>query len=79
MKKVEELDEIINYIKNNFPDLKVINSSKGYYKAVHVYFGKGNNYLFQWELQVWLERDQISNLLSHHKYKQDYVKWEKDR
>ena len=79
LKEVTTLKNIIDYIKAEFPELKVINSSKKDYKAIHVYFGKGNNYVFQWELQIWLEKDEINNLLSHHKYKQDYIKWEKEK
>lgn len=79
LKEVTTLKNIIDYIKAEFPELKVINSSKKDYKAIHVYFGKGNNYVFQWELHSWLEKDEINNLLSHHKYKQDYIKWEKEK
>ncbi len=79
LKEEMTLENIIGYLKKEFPELKVINSSKKDYKAVHVYFGKGNNYLFRWELQIWLKKDEINNLLSHHKYKQDYIKWEKEK
>ena len=70
-----------NWIKSTFENLKVIKAYRGEYgeyKAIHVYFGKGNNHLFQWELQIWLLKDSNKNLLSHHKYKQNYIKWEKE-
>lgn len=73
------LNDIIKYIASKFPNLKIINSSKKDYKAIHVYIGKGNNYLFQWELQIWLKNDEFNNLISHHKYKQEYIKWEKEK
>ncbi len=47
------------------------------YKATHIYF-KEDNFNFQWELQVWNEIDEINNINSHERYKQDYVKWEKE-
>ena len=77
LKEEVTLENIIDYLKTNFPELKIIDSSKKSYKAVHVYFGKGNNYLFRWELQIWLKKDEMNNLLSHHRYKQDYIKWER--
>ena len=69
---------INNWLKSTFKNLKVIEAYRGEYRAIHVYFGKGNNYLFQWELQIWLLKDSNKNLLSHHKYKQSYIKWEKE-
>ena len=59
-----------------YPNLKVIDSSKGEYKATHIYFRDGN-YNFQWELQIWNKCDEATNIESHRKYKQEYVKWEK--
>ncbi len=79
LKENVSLDNIISYVEKKFPDLKVIDSSKKDYKAIHIYFGKGNNYLFRWKLQIWLEKDEINNLISHHRYKQDYIKWEKEK
>ena len=79
LKENVSLDNIISYVEKEFPDLKVIDSSKKDYKAIHIYFGKGNNYLFRWKLQIWLEKDEINNLISHHRYKQDYIKWEKEK
>lgn len=70
---------IIDYISVAFPNIKVINSSKMNYKAIHVYFGNEiDNTCFQWELQIWNESDEQTNLKSHNIYKQDYVKWEKE-
>ena len=70
-------NEILTLVSSNFKNLKCIDSSKGDYKATHIYF-KQSNFYFQWELQVWNESDEISNIISHEKYKQDYVKWEKE-
>jgi len=77
----EELDynKIINYVKNHYPKLKCINSDKGEYKAIHIYFGNDNNTNFQWELQLWDKMHEKDNLLSHAKYKQEYTKWENDK
>lgn len=60
----------------NYPNLKCINSTKGKYVATHIYFGNDDNTKFQWELQLWSKENLESNLLSHAKYKQDYIKWE---
>lgn len=46
LKEVTTLKNIIDYIKAEFPELKVINSSKKDYKAIHVYFGKGTTMYF---------------------------------
>ena len=56
---------------------RCINSSKGDYKAVHLYF-KENNEVFQWELQIWNDCDTEGNFASHKKYKQEYTTWEKE-
>ena len=70
-------DEILQLVNAKYNDLKCIDSSKNEYKATHIYFKK-DNFSFQWELQVWNKIDEISNINSHEKYKQDYVKWEND-
>ena len=69
--------QITEFVESKFKDLKCIDSSKQEYKATHIYF-KQNNFNFQWELQVWNKIDEINNINSHEKYKQDYVKWEKE-
>lgn len=56
---------------------KCIDSTKGDYKAVHIYFRR-NNYSFPWELQIWNECDKKANFLSHKTYKQEYTLWEKE-
>ena len=43
----------------------------------YIYFRQGN-FNFQWELQVWNKENEINNITSHEKYKQDYIKWEKE-
>ena len=75
----EELtyEQILEFIEQKHKDLKCINSSKKEYKAIHVYF-KEDNYNFQWELQIWNKSDEAKNINSHEKYKQDYIKWEKE-
>ena len=71
---------IIKHINETFPKIKVIDSSKMDYKAIHIYFGNEiDNTCFQWELQLWYENDEQINLKSHNIYKQDYVKWEKEK
>lgn len=69
-------DDFKNHIKSRF-DLKCIEALRKGYKAIHIYFKK-DNYSFPWELQVWEESYSNSNLISHHKYKQDYASWEKE-
>ncbi len=72
-----EYAQITELIKYKFKNLKCIDSSKQDYKATHIYFRQGN-FNFQWELQVWNREDEINNINSHEKYKQDYIKWEKE-
>lgn len=69
-------EQIAKLIKFKFKNLKCIDSSKQDYKATHIYFRQGN-FNFQWELQIWNKEDEINNINSHEKYKQDYIKWEK--
>ena len=61
---LEELEKLINFIQEE-------------YRATHIYF-KQDNYNFQWELQVWNKNNELNNIKSHNKYKQDYVKWEEE-
>ena len=69
--------QINELIKNKFSNLKCIDSSKKDYKATHIYFKK-DNFSFPWELQIWNEINEKNNIYSHEKYKQDYVRWEKE-
>ncbi len=75
----EKIDNelIQELVKSKFHNLKCIDSSKKDYKATHIYFRQGK-FSFQWELQIWNREDEINNLNSHEKYKQDYIKWEKE-
>lgn len=69
-------DEIKKFIQDTYHDkYKCIDSSKGDYKATHIYFKEGN-LAFQWELQIWNACDARNNLVSHKKYKQGYTEWE---
>lgn len=69
---------IKEFVLDKFPYVdRCIDSSKGEYKATHIYF-KLDNYSFPWELQVWNRHDENSNLISHKKYKQEYTLWEKE-
>lgn len=70
-------NKILQLVNDKYNDLKCIDSSKNEYKATHIYFKK-DNFSFQWELQVWNKIDEINNINSHEKYKQDYVKWENE-
>ena len=72
-----EYENLLEIIKHNFYNLKCILSERGEYKAIHIYF-KEDNYHFRWELQIWNKKDENRNLISHKKYKQDYIKWEKE-
>ena len=75
----EELsfDKVLELINTKYNNLKCIDSTKNDYKATHIYFKK-DNYAFQWELQVWNKLDEANNIISHEKYKQDYVRWENE-
>lgn len=56
---------------------RCIDSSKGDYKAVHIYF-KESNQAFPWELQIWNKCDVERNFASHKEYKQAYTIWEEE-
>ena len=72
-----ENEQIMQLTNTKYKNLKCIDSSKKEYRAIHVYFKK-DNFTFQWELQVWNKVDEINNIRSHEKYKQDYVRWENE-
>lgn len=77
-KEVLTYNQIKELVENQYENLKCIDSSKKVgYKATHIYF-KEDNFHFQWELQIWNEKDEENNIKSHEKYKQDYVIWEKE-
>ena len=71
-----DFEDLQNHINCSY-GLKCINAAKADYIATHIYF-KRDNYSFPWELQVWEKRYTDSNLISHHKYKQNYVLWENE-
>lgn len=70
-----ELNYLLSLINKLYPDLKCINASKNGYKAIHIYFHNGN-FVFPWELQIWLKKDEENNRQSHKLYKQGYTEWE---
>ncbi|MBR3002599.1 MAG: hypothetical protein IKF38_03425 [Clostridia bacterium] len=74
-------EQIKKALANKCPNLLVIDSSKDngkyQYKATHIYF-KSDNYYFRWELQVWNECNEQNNIISHKKYKEEYIKWEQE-
>ena len=72
-----EYKDIFELVNEKFENLKCIDSSKKDYIATHIYFKK-DNHSFQWELQIWNKMNEINNIISHERYKQDYVKWEKE-
>lgn len=39
------------------------------------YFQNGNNKFFPWELQIWCEKYEQTNIVSHAEHKQAYTKW----
>ena len=70
-------NEIKKFIKQEYKGkIKCIDSSKEEgYIATHLYFNN-DNFNFPWELQIWDKKHEISNIISHEKYKQEYTKWE---
>jgi hypothetical protein len=67
----QSFEEMCSYIGKNYR-IKYRNSSKGEYKATHVYFYGAGNMNFPWELQIWLPEDHANNYESHNKHKQGY-------
>lgn len=69
-------EKIKEYIDNIHLKIKCTDSSKAEgYVATHLYF-KIDNLVLPWELQIWDEAHEESNIACHKKYKQDYTKWE---
>ncbi len=72
-------DEIIGYVNDKHPGLKVLDSSKTeddetIYVATHVYF-RESNHRYPWELQIWSVEHSEINYESHRKLKETYVRW----
>lgn len=74
-----DTDKLIARISEQYPDLKVLDSSKTWkddviYVAVHIYFS-GSNRTFPWELQIWSDSDAPLNFASHRAHKERYARW----
>lgn len=72
-------NEIVKYMGDDHPELKILDSSKMKdgmvrYIATHIYF-KESNYHYPWELQIWSEEDSEMNFKSHKEHKEAYVNW----
>ena len=73
-----DLDNLYNYLNNNLSsEFKITKgpNNQPTYKAIHLYFGNNDNNSFKWELQIWNKSDEMNNILSHDKYKQEYKEW----
>lgn len=68
-------EDVKNLIQSKFPLLKCTKQDKNGYNGIHIYF-RVDNLNYQWELQIWYQDDEQSNVLSHQKHKQTYVDWE---
>lgn len=69
----ELFSKMCDFIQESYK-IRYRNSSKGEYKATHIYFYGDNNKSFPWELQIWLPEDYKSNYDSHARHKQEYIK-----
>lgn len=78
VKKEIDYLKIKEFLDNRFDNIICIDSSKGDYRATHIYF-KLDNYSFRWELQIWAKEYEIINKESHERYKQDYIEWEEEK
>ncbi|MDY7044439.1 hypothetical protein RVS70_09500 [Virgibacillus sp. M23] len=65
--------EMCDFIAKDYK-IRYRNSSKGEYRATHVYFYGDSNKNFPWELQIWLPEDFKTNYESHEEHKQEYKK-----
>lgn len=70
----QEFDKLCNGILKEIK-IKKTNSSKGDYKATHLYFYGVSNRFYPWELQIWNPLDSEKNEKSHALHKQEYKKW----
>ncbi|WP_225434144.1 hypothetical protein [Peribacillus tepidiphilus] len=70
----KQFDELCNSILREIK-IKKTNSSKGDYKATHLYFYGESNKFYPWELQIWNPLDASTNEQSHALHKQEYKKW----
>ncbi len=75
--------DIINYVHDKHPGLKVLDSSKTEdgevrYVATHIYF-KESNHHYPWELQIWSAEQSDMNYEFHKEHKEAYVKWNRRR
>lgn len=69
----ESLHDQIATLCSSNSRTKCVDSSKGDYKATHVYIRGTKNFHFPWELQIWDPEHAETNDHSHAQYKQDYL------
>jgi len=48
------------------------------YVATHIYFKYRNNFVYQWELQIWKKSDEARNQSSHRTHRYEYTRWESE-
>ncbi|PIC59122.1 hypothetical protein CSV80_00940 [Sporosarcina sp. P12(2017)] len=77
MDEFDHNQECYDFIESSLDNsrVKIHNSCKGDYRATHIYFNNGNNRFFPWELQIWLHKDDKTNIHSHSLHKQEYTQW----
>lgn len=72
--------DLLNKILNSLDLWKAKHNLMSYYtrdkdgyKGTHIYFKNKDNGYYPWELQVWDRDDLVNNILSHKKYKREFL------
>ena len=71
--EVEEISELLDGWQEKFGLKNWYFRDKDGYRGIHIYFKNKSNFYFPWELQVWDEKDELTNIENHEKYKRTFV------
>ncbi|GAA5009293.1 GTP pyrophosphokinase [Acinetobacter puyangensis] len=70
---VEAINELLDEWQEKYGLKNWYYRDKNGYCGLHVYFKNKSNFYFPWELQIWDEKDELSNIENHEKYKRTFV------
>ncbi|WP_262443108.1 nucleotidyltransferase family protein, partial [Acinetobacter ursingii] len=71
--EVEELSELLDGWQEKFGLKNWYFRDKSGYRGLHTDFKNNSNFYFAWELQIWDEKDELTNIENHEKYKRMFV------
>ncbi|ENV79750.1 GTP pyrophosphokinase [Acinetobacter ursingii] len=71
--EVKEIIELLDGWQEKFGLKNWYFRDKSGYRGLHIDFKNKSNFYFPWELQVWDEKDELTNIENHENYKRKFV------